>query len=333
VVGATSWGTTLAVILARNGRTVTLLTRSGAETAALRAAGENSRFLPGVPLPPNLRLVDDPEAALAGAGLVVLAVPSQTMRDNLRRIATWIPPEAALVSASKGLERGSGSRMSQVIAEEVPRNGGICALSGPNLAREIARGLPAASVVASEVIAVAESVQSQMMTPLFRLYAHDDLTGVELAGTLKNVIALGAGMADGLAYGDNAKAAFITRGVAEMSRLGMRAGANPLTFASLAGLGDLNATCYSRLSRNRSVGEQIALGKSLAEVLAGMDSVAEGVPTTSAARELAARLGVEMPITEMIYKVLFEGLSPQTAAVELMVREPRRELSRLTKDE
>jgi glycerol-3-phosphate dehydrogenase (NAD(P)+) len=329
VVGATSWGTTLAVILARNGRKVVLLTRDDAEAGSLKAAGENARLLPGVPLPPALAITGDPEAALERTALVLLAVPSQTMRANLRRIGPALPTDAILVSAAKGLELGTGRRMSELIAEEAFRNSGICALSGPNLAREIARDLPAASVVACSDIRVAEIAQNLLMTPFFRLYAHDDLIGVELGGTLKNVIALGAGMADGLEVGDNAKAAFITRGVAEMTRLGVRAGANPLTFASLAGLGDLNATCYSRLSRNRTLGEQIARGKSLDEVLTGMPSVVEGVPTTSAARELASRLGVEMPITEMIYRILFERVSPRRAVVELMLREPKRELAGL----
>lgn len=327
VVGATSWGTTLAIILSRNGRAVTLLTRTEAEADLLRTARENRRLLPDILLPEALAISHEVGPSMDGATHVLLAVPSQTMRMNLARIRPALPANTILISAAKGLEVGTGLRMSQVIAEAISEGQPVCVLSGPNLAREIARGLPAASVVAAPEIILAEQVRDVLMTPLFRLYAHDDLTGVELAGTLKNVIALGAGMADGLEFGDNSKAAFITRGVAEMTRLGVRAGAHPLTFASLAGLGDLNATCYSRFSRNRSVGEQLARGKTLEQVLAGVTSVAEGVPTTVAARELAARLGVEMPITEMIYKVLFERISPRDAVVELMLREPKRELA------
>ncbi|MBI3287341.1 MAG: NAD(P)-dependent glycerol-3-phosphate dehydrogenase, partial [Chloroflexi bacterium] len=232
------------------------------------------------------------------------------------------------VSATKGLEIETCLRMSQVIREELGEelSAHLCALSGPNLAREIAAGLPASTVVASEDLEIAQIAQRVFMTSRFRVYTHQDLVGVELAGALKNIIALGAGAADEFGYGDNAKAAFMTRGLAEIARLGVAAGANPLTFAGLAGLGDLVCTCSSRLSRNHYVGEELAKGRKLEDVLASMRMVAEGIYTTQAARSMARRYDVEMPITEQIYAVLFEGKDPRQAVSEFFQREPKREL-------
>jgi glycerol-3-phosphate dehydrogenase (NAD(P)+) len=234
-----------------------------------------------------------------------------------------------VLSVAKGLEVESVKRMSQVISEEIASSfhHNICALSGPNLSREIARGLPAVTVVAAYDAAVAARVQKIMATPLFRVYTNTDVVGVELGGALKNIIALAAGMVDGLEYGNNTKAGLITRGLAEITRLGVAAGANPLTFAGLAGLGDLVATCASPLSRNRFVGQELAKGRDLKEILSSMTGIAEGITTTVAALKLASELDVEMPIAEQVFRVLFKGLDVRQAVSELMVRELKHELA------
>ncbi|MCX6022377.1 MAG: NAD(P)-dependent glycerol-3-phosphate dehydrogenase, partial [Chloroflexi bacterium] len=306
VVGATSWGTTLAVLLARKGVAVTLLARTEDEAAELERDREHRRRLPGIPFPPLLGVTSDPAAALHSAELVILGVPAQTMRANVRALAPWFPPGAVLLSLAKGLEVGSSLRMSQVIAQETPErlHRGIAALSGPNLAREIAQQLPSATVIASADVGAAETAQRLIGTDSLRAYTSQDVTGVELGGALKNIVAMGAGMIDGWGYGNNAKAAYMTRGLAEITRLGVAAGANPLTFLGLAGFGDLLATCISPLSRNRHAGERLAQGRALSEVGQEMAGIVEGAPTTQAARQLAQRLGVEMPITEQMYRVL-----------------------------
>jgi glycerol-3-phosphate dehydrogenase (NAD(P)+) len=233
-----------------------------------------------------------------------------------------------IASAAKGLERGSLLRMSQVLAEELP-TASICAISGPNLAREIAAGKPATTVIASEIPAAAERVRATLMSTRFRCYANEDIVGVEMGGALKNIVAIGAGMADGLGAGDNAKAAFITRGIAEIARLGVAAGADPLTFAGLSGIGDLVATCASTLSRNHRVGEELARGRTVDEIRAGMTDVAEGIDTTAVARELGRRLGVDLPITEQLYRVLFDEIPAAEAIEALMGREATHELGAL----
>ena len=322
VVGATTWGTTLALVMAGEGRPVTLLARNDAERAGLESARENARFLPGVKFPPSLRVSADAAGAMAGASLAVIAAPSDRLRENARRIAGHLPPDTVVVSAAKGLELPTALRMSEALAEELPPElrDGICSLSGPNLAKEIAQGKPSSTVVASNSRDAAERAQAALLSVRFRVYTSPDLTGVELAGSLKNIVALGAGICDGLEVGENAKAAFITRALAEIARLGVAAGAEPLTFAGLAGVGDVIATCASRLSRNRYVGEQLALGRAWPEIRASMDNVAEGVNATEAALKMATQLGVEMPIAETTYRVLHEGLSPREAATELMER-------------
>lgn len=327
VVGATTWGTTLALLFARNGAEVVLLARTPTERDVLRGDRQNRRFLPGYQFPDNLRVSSDPGDALRSVSLVVLAVPANSLRENTRRVCDFVPNGAVVLSAAKGLEMDSGKRMSQVLADELPSSlhSGICALSGPNLALEIVQGKYTSTVVASKDREAASLVQRLLMSPTFRVYTSSDIVGVELGGALKNIIALGAGMADGMEAGDNGKAAFITRGLAEMTRLGVACGASPLTFAGLAGLGDLVATCASRLSRNRFVGEQIALGRPLKDVLASMQNVAEGVYTTHAALSMAKRRGVDMPIAEAIHKVLSEGLDPREAIAGLMVRPPKAE--------
>ena len=328
VIGTTSWGTTLSVLLARREIATCLWSWLEEEAAQLRREGENSLRQPGLAFPPALKVTHDLANALAGAGLVVLAVPSSSLRENLRRLRPYLDPDAIVLSAVKGLESETGKRMSEVIREEMGPvlRTPVCVLSGPNLSREIARGLPAAAIVACDEPATAETVRDLLMGPSLRVYTGGDVVGVELAGALKNIVAIGAGMCDGFGYGDNAKAAFLTRGLAEITRLGLAAGAQALTFSGLAGVGDLIATCYSPLSRNYTVGRELAKGRPLDEVLSSLGQVAEGVTTAVAARRLARRLGVEMPITEKMCQVLFEGLDPHRGVAELMMREPRREL-------
>ena len=328
VIGATTWGTTLAILAARQAQAVpvTLLCRAPAEADTLRRHGEHRRFLPGVPFPPALSPEHDP-AILRAAPLVIIAVPSDRFRRNIRRIAPWLRPDAALVSVAKGLERPDALRMTEIMAQELPATSPdqFAVLSGPNLAGEIIRGQPALTVVASSGEATRRLVQDTLMTPAFRVYTSPDVIGVELGGALKNILALAAGIADGLDGGNNAKAALITRGLNEIGRLGIAAGAELLTFAGLAGLGDVIATCSSPLSRNRRVGEQLARGRPLPDILAGMDAVAEGVNTTVAALELAQRLNVDMPITRLMHRVLFENLPAAQCIPALMERPPRPE--------
>ena len=326
VVGTGSWGTMLAVMLSRKGLSVTLWARTEEEAEELRLGRENRRFLPGVLLPPELKITASLAEAVESCHLLFMVVPAQSMRKNIRLVRPHLRPGTVIVSAAKGLEIETALRMSQLLEEELESGFPLCVLSGPNLVREIAAGLPASSVVASPDIEVAAWVQRSIMGPRFRVYAHDDIIGVELGGALKNIIAIGAGAADEFGYGDNAKAAFMTRGLAEIARLGVAAGANPLTFAGLAGIGDLICTCSSRHSRNHYVGEELAKGRSLEDVQASMIMVAEGIYTTKAARKLARKHGVEMPITEEIYQVLFKGKDPRLAVREFFGRAPKREL-------
>jgi glycerol-3-phosphate dehydrogenase (NAD(P)+) len=320
IIGTTIWGITLGVALARKGLQVRLWARTEQEAVELTDAGPKSPLLSDVTFPPQLSVTSSLSDSLADVKAVILVVPSQTMRQNVRLITGYLKGSMLVVSATKGLEIGSNKRMSQVIAEEIdPRfHSNICVLSGPNLAREILCGLPAATVVAAENGSVAKVAQRLLTTPNLCVYTNTDVLGVELGGALKNVIALGAGMADGLGYGDNAKAAFITRGLTEMTALGVALGANPLTFSGLAGLGDLITTCASPLSRNHYVGVELTRGRSLEEITGSMDGVAEGVSTTVAATTLARQLELEMPITEKIYQILYEDVDPCQAVVKLI---------------
>ena len=303
-----------------------LLCRTADEADDLRQAGEHSRRLPGVPFPPSLLPVDDPATTLRGARLIIIAVPSDRFRQNVRRIAAHVPADAVILSVTKGLELPGGLRMSQVLTEELPHSPGLFAvLSGPNLAGEIIAGKPALTVAAAADESTRQLVQDTLMSPAFRVYTSDDLVGAELGGSLKNILALASGIADGLEVGDNAKAAMLTRGLSEIGRLGIAAGAQLLTFAGLAGLGDVMATCSSPLSRNRRVGEELARGRRLPDILADMDAVAEGVNTTIAALEMAERLEVDMPITRLMAQVLFEGLPAAECIPALMERPPRSE--------
>ncbi len=329
VVGSGAWGTTLAILAARR-EPVVLLARSEGTADRLAADRVNAARLPGIAFPPGLAVAADP-AAIAGADLVIFAVPSRHLRAEVERVAGALPPDADVVSVVKGLEGGTLLRMSQVIAEA----GGIdpsriAALSGPNLALEIARGLPASAVVAATDPALAARIQTRLGRHRFRLYVNRDLVGVELCGALKNVIAIAAGAAEELGFGDNGKAGLMTRGLAEMTRLGMAAGANPLTFAGLAGIGDIIATCGSPLSRNHRLGVELAKGRRWADIEAGLSGVAEGAATVDAAIALAERLGVEMPIAREVHRALFEGKSAKRCLVDLLARESKDELADFT---
>lgn len=335
VIGPTTWGTALAILLARKGLSVCLVARTDEEADRLARSRQNSRRLPGIAFPDTLHIGTLASERVKAAGVLLLAVPSQTVRENLRAALPYLSDHLLLINAGKGLELGTNKRMSEVIAEEAPPHlaGRVCVLSGPNLSKEMVAGKPASAVVASPRIDAAVWAQKILMGPTFRIYTSTDVVGVELGGALKNVIALGAGICDGLGYGDNARAALITRGLAEITRLGHALGANPLTFAGLAGLGDLVATCSSQLSRNHQVGVKLAQGIPLSEIFKTMHEVAEGVNTTVAARALAAQTGVEMPITEQMYRVLFEGHDPLRAVTELMARDPKEENADFTRND
>jgi glycerol-3-phosphate dehydrogenase (NAD(P)+) len=329
IIGTTSWGITLAILLANKGSEVRLWARTEREANNIRKKGLDQSRFPSITLPPEIKVTSRMSEAMEDANAVIMAVPSATMRLNISQVASHLEKSTLVVSVSKGLELGSNKRMSQVIADEIdPRfQGNICALSGPNLAREIMQDLPAAAVVAAQDNSTAKRAQRLLTCPNFCIFTNNDIIGVELAGSLKNIIALGAGIADGLGYGDNAKAAFITRGLTEITALGMSLGANPLTFSGLAGLGDVIATCTSTLSRNHYVGAELAKGRPLTEITDSMNEVAEGINTTLVANNLAEQLGLEMPITEKIYQVLYEDADIHEATVALMGGNAKHELS------
>ncbi len=328
VVGTGSWGTTLAILSARQGLETSLLARTEEEAELLRSAGENERFMRGYAFPPTLTPTADAEEALNGCDMLLMVVPAQTMRANMRALKPYLSsarPGAIVVSAAKGLELGTLQRMTEVLGEELGAEweDRLAALSGPNLAKEIVAGKPATTVIGAANLETAQRAQELLTGGRFRVYTNPDVIGVELGGALKNIIAVAAGMADGMTAGDSAKAALTTRGLVEIGRLGMAAGASLFTFAGLAGLGDLIATCSSPLSRNRTLGELLAQGKTMDEAHIIMrGQVAEGVTTTRAAREFAARHNVEMPITEQLYQVLFEGKPALEGLAALLTREP-----------
>jgi glycerol-3-phosphate dehydrogenase (NAD(P)+) len=328
VIGAGAWGTTLAVLLAEAERPVSLWAHSSEAAERLAHERTNERYLPGIVFPPNLRVVSDDAYLAEPHRTFVLAVPSAHVRASLRRVGPLLHPDASLLSVVKGIEEGTHLRMSEVVDQELPGRR-VAALSGPNLAREIAAGRPAGSVVASDDGALAAELASVLSSERFRVYTNQDIVGVELAGALKNVVALAAGMVDGLGFGDSGKAAIITRGLAEMTRLGVAAGAHPLTFAGLAGVGDLIATCMSPLSRNRRAGELIASGVPWPDAAHRLSGVAEGVSTVAGALELAGEHGVEMPIADQVRAVVFDHRPPLVAVAELMARSTKDELSGL----
>jgi glycerol-3-phosphate dehydrogenase (NAD(P)+) len=329
VVGAGSWGTALASVLAGNGQRVTMWSFEPDVTASIQAKHENSRYLPGVPLPESLAATNDLAEAMRGAQVIVSVSPSQFVRRVMTEAAPHMGKDAVVVSASKGIEISTLERMDTVLTEVLGPDlpGRFAVLSGPSFALEVARGQPTAVVVASESHEVAEHVQQLFQTQLFRVYTNRDVVGVELGGALKNVIALASGTAAGLGFGYNALAALITRGLAEITRLGVTLGAQPSTFAGLAGLGDLLLTCTGELSRNRTVGYRLGRGETLEQVLGDLTQVAEGVKTAQAVHDLAHRHDVEMPITEEVYKMLVEGKAPMDAMQSLMARDPKPEES------
>lgn len=329
IIGSGAWGLTLAAVLGAHGRTVRLWVRTDAEAERLTAERRDPQRLPGRELPPSVFITSDLARALRDADLLLLVPPAQRLRENVRLAAAHLAPRTIVVIGSKGLELPSGKRLSQVVLEELPAGHGVppAVLSGPNLAGEIAAGLPASSVVACTDLEVAAIVQQVLTLPTLRIYTNSDVIGVELGGALKNIVAIAAGIADGLGYGNNGKAGIMTRGLAEMTRLGVEEGASPLTFAGLSGLGDLVATCVSPLSRNRRLGEMLGRGYSLAAAGAALRAVAEGVHTTPAALAMARRHGVEMPIAEHLYRVLFEGASPREAVAALMARPSKHEFA------
>lgn len=326
MLGAGSWGTTFAKVLADSGADVVLCARRRELADELATTRENSDYLPGVRLPDAVDITADPRAALAGADVVALAVPSHTLRENLAGWAPDLPADATLLSLSKGIEIGTAKRMSEVIIEvtgAAPER--IAVVTGPNLAGEVAAEQPTASVIACVDHDRASGVQAICQAPYFRPYTNTDVVGCELGGTVKNVIALACGMSDGLGFGDNTRASLITRGLAETARLGAALGADPTTFAGLAGLGDLVATCTSPLSRNRTVGVRLGAGEDITSIKRGMRQVAEGVLSCRAVADLAVRAGVEMPITDHVVQVCHEGMQPADLVAKLMGRNPRPE--------
>ena len=327
VVGAGAWGTTLARLLATT-EPVTLLCHSAAVADEISQTRRNARRLPGVDLPDGVMATADPSALADATDLLIFATPSRHLRATVAVVAPHLVPGVDLLSVVKGLETGSLQRMSEVIASsaQVPLER-VAALSGPNLALEIARGLPASAVIAALDGELAQRVVARLGRREFRLYVNSDILGVELCGALKNIVAIAAGAADALGFGDNGKAGLITRGLAEMTRVGIAAGANPLTFAGQAGVGDVSATCGSELSRNYRLGAELARGRSWPDIEQTMPGTAEGAYTVDAALALAGRVGVEMPIAREVHNALFEGKSVQRCLIDLLARESKDELA------
>ncbi len=327
VLGAGSWGTALAILLANNGHRVRLWARREEQAQAMREAKVNDRYLPGFDLPDNLTPTSELGAALDGVKLVLSVVPTHGLRSVLETAAPLLPADAPVLSCTKGIEQGTLQMISQIFEEHLPadRHHLMTYLAGPSFAREVAARQPTGVTVAGKDDEVTHRVQHHLRNPTFRVYTTDDVVGAELGGALKNIIAIAAGVGDGLGFGHNARAAVITRGLAEIGRLGAKLGAHPMTVYGLAGMGDLVLTCNGDLSRNRKVGLALGRGQKLAEILASMNMVAEGVRTTKSAHELAQREGVDMPTTAMMYRILYEDLDPRDAVIELMARRPRKE--------
>jgi glycerol-3-phosphate dehydrogenase (NAD(P)+) len=327
VLGAGGWGTTLAILLHYNGHNVTLWEFQKRYSKVLDKTRVNKTFLPGIKIPNEIIITHDLEEASSNKNLIVLAVPSQFLRSVIKNVKPSDIKDAIFVNVSKGIENKSLMTMSQMLKDEIPTldEGQIGVLSGPSHAEEVSRRIPTAVVAASKNQDTSKSIQSAFMTSYFRVYSSTDPLGVELGGSFKNVIAIGAGIIDGAKFGDNTKAAIMTRGVAEIARLGVAIGACPETFSGLSGMGDLIVTCMSRHSRNRYVGEQIGAGKKLKDVLKSMEMVAEGVETSRSASELATKFEVETPITNEVYKILFEDKDPVKATTDLMTRDMKTE--------
>lgn len=325
ILGAGSWGSALALVLAKKGYEVNMWTLNEEQANKINKTRENIDYLPGILFPNNITLSTDISKSIVDSKIIVLAVPSQAIRSVSKQIKPFVKDSQILVDVAKGLEKGSGLRLSEVCKQELPNNPYVT-LSGPSHAEEVAKDIPTTVVVASEDIQSAQTVQDMFMSPKFRVYTNPDIVGVELGGALKNIIAFGAGVCDGLGYGDNAKAALMTRGISEISRLGAAMGANSSTFSGLSGIGDLIVTCTSMHSRNRRAGILIGQGKSLEETLKEVKMVVEGITATEVAYEVSKELNIDMPITNAIYSVLHNGCNPNEVVIELMMRNKTHEM-------
>jgi glycerol-3-phosphate dehydrogenase (NAD(P)+) len=321
ILGAGAWGTALAILLDKNGHAITLWGHDASRLEEVGRTGRNERYLPGVDLPKNWKFEPDLGGAAAEAEMIVAAVPSKAFRDVTKGLGDF---GGVVVSVTKGIEHETGLTMCGVLAQTMPkaRSG---ALSGPTFAQEVARGMPTAIVTASNDPAAADKIQELFFRPEFRVYTSADLTGVELGGALKNVVAIAAGVCDGLGFGDNAKAALITRAMAEVRRLGVICGAQPETFTGLSGLGDLTVTCFSKLSRNRGFGQRLGKGEKLAELLSGMTTVAEGYPTSRSAYQLSKKHNISTPIIDEVYRMLYEGKNVVKGVRDLLSRDSKAE--------
>ena len=327
VLGAGGWGTTLAILLHYNGHNVTLWEYQRSYARELNKKRINIDYLPGIKIPEEIIITSNIDESSENKNLIVLAVPSQFLRKVVKKIEYSSVKDTAFVSVSKGIEKDSLMTMSQMLLDIHPSlsENQIGVISGPSHAEEVSRRIPTAVVAASVELETSKTIQAAFMTSYFRVYSSTDILGVELGGAFKNIIAIGAGIIDGAGFGDNTKAAIMTRGVAEISRLGLAMGARPETFAGLSGMGDLIVTCMSKHSRNRYVGEQIGKGKKLKVVLKSMEQVAEGVDTTRSAKELAEKNSIETPITNQVYKILYEDKDPIKATTDLMTRDMKTE--------
>lgn len=327
ILGAGGWGTTLAILLHYNGHNVTLWEFDKTYARVLEKNRENKNFLPGINIPQEIRIIHDLDEATSQHNMIVLAIPSQFLRDVVKQIAPASFKNSIIISVAKGIENKSLLTMTQMLKQQMPSLdlNQVGVISGPSHAEEVSRRIPTAVVAASADVETTKSVQATFITSYFRVYGSTDVLGVELGGAFKNVIAIGAGIIDGANFGDNTKAAIMTRGIAEISRLGIAMGAQAETFAGLSGMGDLIVTCMSRHSRNRYVGEQIGAGKTLKQVLKSMKMVAEGVETSRSASMLARKFKIETPITNEVYKILFEDKDPVKATTDLMTRDMKME--------
>lgn len=319
ILGSGSWGTALALVLEKNGYKIDMWTLNQEQADYINDKRENVDYLPGINIPDNIRATTNLKEVIEDSEIIVLAVPSQAIRSICKKIQKFVNSNQILVDVAKGIENDTGMRLSEICKQELPNNKYVV-LSGPSHAEEVSRNIPTTVVVSSEDLESAKIVQDAFMNSNFRVYVNEDTIGVELGGALKNIIAFGAGICDGLGYGDNAKAALMTRGIREISRLGVAMGAKESTFSGLSGVGDLIVTCTSMHSRNRRAGILIGQGKSLEETLDEVKMVVEGITATKAAYEISKKLGVDMPITSAIYSVLYNGSSPDDIVAELMTR-------------
>ena len=327
VLGGGSWGTAIAVLLAKNGHIISQWEYQEDLAEKIREERENKTFLPGVELPDNINITSDLSYAVSSGDFVIFVIPSHVFRIVSKQVAALPIKNKKIVSATKGIENDTLKRMSEILREEIPSvsKNKIAVMSGPSFAAEVAREIPTAVVAASDDDSYALEVQDLFMNPAFRVYINTDVAGVEFGGAFKNVMAIASGIVDGVGFGDNSKSALLTRGIVEMTRLGVKLGAETKTFAGLSGVGDLILTCMGKLSRNLHVGKELGKGRKLDEILGDMVNVAEGVKTAESVRQLSVREGVETPIMEKVYDMLFNDLDPKQAAVDLMTREPKTE--------